>query len=285
MRVQSSRRAIATASVVAGVLTLSSSLAAQVVVRGILYDDASGQPLRGTVLLVDPSTDAAVVNTATDSAGNFYLQTRDGTYQIVAIRPGYKSVTSAPVPLQNGERITIRVPMAENGDPVHRIGVTERLRPSAGEKSAVALDRRMVTNGFEARRAVGQGLQYDRTRLEKSGVATLGQFLQSVPGLQVRDAQSTASMQMTRSPTMNGIGGNGGAGPAGSMATCRIGWYLDGQRIDIPGQSDPMTDALASIPIDQLEAVEVFRGVSEMPPQFSAPDQRCGVVALWMRRG
>lgn len=284
MRVQSSRRAIATASVVAGVLTLSSSLAAQVVVRGILYDDVSGQPLRGTVLLVDPSTDAAVVNTATDSAGNFYLQTRDGTYQIVAIRPGYKSVTSAPVPLQNGERITIRVPIAENGDPVHRIGVTERVRPSA-EKAGVALDRRMVTNGFETRRAVGQGLQYDRTRLEKSGVATLGQFLQSVPGVQVRDAQSTASMQMSRSAAMNGIGRSGGGGPAGSMATCRIGWYLDGQRIDIPGRSDPMTDALAAMPLDQLDGVEVFRGLSEMPPQFSAPDQRCGVVALWTRRG
>ena len=37
--------------------------------------------------------------------------------------------------------------------------------------------------------------------------------------------------------------------------------------------------------IETIEAVEVFRGVSEMPPEFSAPDIRCGAVAIWTRRG
>src|SRR5262249_35119478 len=90
---------------------------AQSVVRGVLYDDASGSPIRGTVMLIDPRSDAAAAYTATDSVGAFYLQVREGVYQISAVRPGYKSVLSAPVPLKNGERLTIRVPIAENGDP------------------------------------------------------------------------------------------------------------------------------------------------------------------------
>lgn len=274
----STRRAVATAGVVIGVLSISPDLSAQVVVRGILYDDVTGLPVPGTVMLVDPSTDAAVVNAATDSVGGFTLKASGGTYQIVAIKPGYQSVTSAPVPLQNGEQITLRVPIAVDGDPVHKIGVTERVRSkvSAAPKES---DRRMVDNGFEGRRVLGQGLHYDRARLEKSGVATLGQFLQTVPGMRVGDPSSTSSMYMSRNAGLNNLGVNG------SPAACRVGWYMDGQRIDLPGRSDPMTDGLALITLDQIEAIEVFRGLSEMPAQFAAPDQRCGAVVLWMRRG
>ena len=37
------------------------------------------------------------------------------------------------------------------------------------------------------------------------------------------------------------------------------------------------------MPMEAIEAVEVFRGVSEMPAEFAAPDLRCGAVAVWMR--
>ena len=87
-------RAAATASLVIAALVVSSDVAAQAVVRGVLYDDATGRPLQGTVMLIDPQTDAAVVHSATDSAGNFSLQTKTGTYQISAVRPGYKSIIS-----------------------------------------------------------------------------------------------------------------------------------------------------------------------------------------------
>ena len=108
---------------------LPSIARAQAVVRGVLYDDASGTLVRGSVMLIDPQSNAAVAYTATDSAGGFTLQVKDGVYQIGAVRPGYVSVLSAPVPLQSGERLTIRVPIAQFGDPEHRIGVTEHVRP------------------------------------------------------------------------------------------------------------------------------------------------------------
>jgi len=38
------------------------------------------------------------------------------------------------------------------------------------------------------------------------------------------------------------------------------------------------------VPLDAVEAVEVFRGLSETPAQFADPDLRCGVVAIWSRR-
>src|SRR5215831_8379689 len=128
---------------------------AQAVVRGVLYDDATGKPVSGAVMLVDPSSDAAVAHASADSTGIFSLQVGDGVYQIAAVRPGYKSVLSAPMSLQNGERLTVRVPIAQNGDPEHRIGVTEHIRPKTQGRSADA------TSEVQSRRALGMGLHYD----------------------------------------------------------------------------------------------------------------------------
>lgn len=258
------------------VVAIPTTLAAQAVVRGYLYDDATGTPLRGTVMLVDPRTDAPVVHTATDSLGQFNLQTGGGLYQIAAVREGYKSMLSAPVSFQNGERLTIRIPIAQSGDPQHQIGVMEHVRPdNAKVNQARGYD---PMSAFEARRASSTGLHYTRSQLEKANVNTLGEFLQSVPGFSVLDPTSTASMRMARTANYT----MGLRGPMGSG--CHVGWFIDGHRIDLPNQRDPLTDGLGQIQLDAIEGVEVFRGLSEMPPEFAAPDLRCGAVAIWSRK-
>jgi hypothetical protein len=271
------RRAAATASFAIATSIIPLAAGAQVVVRGVLYDDATGVPIRGTVMLVDPATDAAVVHAATDSLGYFNLQTSNGVYQIAAVRPGYKSVLSAPVTFQNGERVTIRLPIAVDGDPQHHIGVVEHVRP--GDKTARATDaQRTAMSGFEGRRATGTGVHFDRARLEKSQYNTVGEFLRSVPGVAVRDPASGSSMQMTRSENMTASSARGMA-PA-----CHVGWFVDGHRMDIPGRSDPITEGLGNMQLSTIEALEVFRGLSEMPAEFAAPDLRCGAIAVWTRK-
>src|SRR5215216_4971466 len=97
-------RAATAASFVVLTTAASTLTGAQAVLRGILYDDATGARVRGTVMLVDPATDAAVVHVATDSLGQFSIEMPSGKYQIAAVRPGYTSVLSAPVQFANGER-------------------------------------------------------------------------------------------------------------------------------------------------------------------------------------
>jgi len=250
-------------------------LSAQAVVRGILYDDATGERLRGTVMLVDPVTDAAVLHTATDTLGQFTMQFRGGTVQLAAVRPGYKSILSAPMALQNGERLTIRVPIAVDGDPTHAIGVLEHVRP--GDNKPVDA-RKAALEGFDTRRRVGTGLHYDHTQLVHSQNRTLGEFLQNVPGLRIGDPTSANSTTMMRSQALQ---------TASSVAgrSCRIAWFLDGHRLDIPGQTDSMTDALGSMSLDNVAGLEVFRGVSEIPSEFADPDVRCGAIAVWTKVG
>jgi len=264
----------ATAAAFACTVFALSSAGSQAVVRGFLYDDATGRPIAGTVMLVDPSTDAAVVHTATDSSGQFTLQARASTYQLAAVHPGYKSVTSAPIRFQDGERLTVRIPIAESGDPQNKIGVMEHVRPQASLKSAEA---RRDNNGVESRKTAGVGLHYNHDDFDRTNFQTLGQFLQSVPGLRVADPRSASSMSMTRSSSAMV------SSVLSRNNECHVGWFVDGHRMDLPGRPDPLTDGIAGLPLDGVEVVEVFRGLSETPAQFADPDLRCGVVAVWTR--
>jgi hypothetical protein len=282
MGIQRAIRQGATAACIS-LITVSlftTAVSAQVLVRGVLYDDVKGTPVQGTVMLVDPASDAAVVHATTDSLGQFSLQAAKGTFQIGAVRAGYKSVLSAPITFLNGERLTIRLPIAEEGDPQHRIGVVEHVKPSVEDAARLeAMRQANVMGGFATRRAVGSGLQYDRSQLEKSMYHTLGEFLQTVPGFRVIDPTSTNSMVMSRNQGLM----ISNAGTAGG--SCRVGWFVDGHRMDMPGRTDPVTDGLGSMGLDAIEGVEIFRGLSEMPSEFAAPDLRCGAVAVWTRRG
>ncbi|HEX8944440.1 MAG TPA: TonB-dependent receptor plug domain-containing protein [Gemmatimonadaceae bacterium] len=280
---------IVRASLAARVILLAaaaqSAASAQVIVRGVLFDDANGARLRGTVMLVDPSTDAAIVHATTDTLGQFSLKTSSGTFQIAAVRPGYTSVLSAPVTAQNGERFTVNIPIAASGDPRHQIAVVEHVRPQGGASprpNGLTADgmESVDAEEFQYRKLVGTGLHYSRKDFDKANANTLGEFLQSIPGLSVGNPASTSTMQMTRSAGMNGLSSRLAPG-----ASCHMGWFVDGHRMDLPGQIDPITDGLGGMQLGTISAIEVFRGLSEMPSEFAEPDLRCGAVAIWTKRG
>ena len=253
----------------------ASRLSAQATLRGILYDDARGTRLRGTVMIVDPATDAPLLHMATDTLGQFTMQFRSGTVQVAAVLPGYTSVLSAPMTFQNGERLTIRIPIAVDGDPTHAIGVLERIRPGDDKHGDV---RKVALQGFNARRAVGAGLHYDEAQLLRSQRRTLGEFLQTVPGLRVGDPNSTRSMMLVRNQAILATSSMSGQ-------SCGVAWFVDGHRIDIPGRSDPMTESLSMIALENITGLEVFRGLSELPSEFADPDVRCGAIAVWTKVG
>jgi carboxypeptidase family protein len=272
-------RAAAAAGIVLSAI-VAGPLTAQAVIRGALYDDASGAPVRGTVMLVNPSDNAPVAHVVTDSLGRFELTMSGGTYQLAAVRDGYSSLLSAPIPIVSGERMTVRMPLAQEGsEPRHSIGVTEHVRPDASaQRAAEALSEGHGMVAFKSRRTVGAGLHFDRAALATGNATTLGEFLQNVPGLRVGDPSATSSIQMSRSPQPPTHGGL-------SAASCHVGWFIDGHRMDLPSGIDPITDGLGTMSLEVVEGIEIFRGVSEMPPEFAEPGLRCGAVAIWTRRG
>ncbi len=143
---------------------------------------------------------------------------------------------------------------------------------------------------FEERRKTGLGRFITREMLAQRENSVLTDVLRMTPGL-----------SFVRRPNECGGGfalasGRGGAvNPQVWMAceinerirfplACYLAIYLDGVRIWVPGQKEPpKIDDIASIV--SLEAIEVYRGPSEMPIAYQNTGSACGVVLLWTRTG
>lgn len=282
MGFQSHRSAATTAILTIAAVMVPALAGAQAVLRGVLYDDSTGTPLHGgAVVLVDPASDAPVYHAQADSSGVFTLAiAQAGTYQIAAIHEGYQSILSAPVPFAAGDRLTVKIPIAMGGNPVHHIGVTEHVTALASREAAPLETREAEHEARAARRqSAGLGIVYDHEKLLSMNVHTVGDVLAMTPGVAVDDPTgSMSSAVRMRQSDLNFSVGSSGAGQV-----CHVGWYLDGQRYDRPG--DPSgVDALTSMPLKEVDEIEVYRGISEVPGEYAAADLRCGVVAIWTYR-
>ncbi len=60
--------------------------------------------------------------------------------------------------------------------------------------------------------------------------------------------------------------------------------YVDGVKVYRPSSGDPMS-ILNEIASTDVEAMEVYKGASSVPPEFSGSDAACGAIVIWTKRG
>ena len=58
--------------------------------------------------------------------------------------------------------------------------------------------------------------------------------------------------------------------------------FLDGAFLGTTSPVDGI-DVDESIPLNQIEAVEVYSGAASMPLRFNRPGSTCGAIAFWTR--
>lgn len=272
----------ATAAFALAMIVIPALAGAQAVLRGVLYDDSTGTPLHGgAVVLVDPGSDAPVYHTQVDSTGVFSVNIEHaGTYQIAAIHEGYQSILSGPVPFQAGDRLTVKIPIAAGGNPIHHIGVTEHVTALAAAAAPAPLQPRMTEQeAVLARRGhSGMGTIYDHQKLLSMNAHTVGDVLAMTPGVGVDDPTGGQSSSVQMRQSQLNFGSSSGPG-----SVCHVGWFLNGQRYDRPDDPGGMY-ALTGLSIKEVDAIEVYRSISEVPAEYAAADLRCGVVAVWTSR-
>ena len=219
--------------------------------RGTLREDRTDIAiLAASVILLD-STGVPRQQVFTDSAGYFTMTApATGTYRLGIERLGYAAVRSEPLVLTQGDTI----------------GVQLYLTPSAVRLEPLSVDSRPATRldvFYERRRRLGKlgiGDFFDRSELAKWMNHSVSAVLQSVPYL---NATSSSMGRISRSQR------------------CQISYYIDGVRMrSLFGQS--IDDVVR---VADLEGIEVYRGQSQLPAEYSDPQSRgCPVVALWTRR-
>jgi hypothetical protein len=130
--------------------------------------------------------------------------------------------------------------------------------------------------GFETRRTVGRGYLIDRHEIDRVNPRATTELLRRVPGLRVEARGSQVRIRSRRA------------------GDCEMLLYLDGApvfnemtplmsrgtRMSRPTEVPSVIDR---IPPDMIEAVEVYVGPSETPPQYSRGGGNCGAILIWTR--
>lgn len=133
---------------------------------------------------------------------------------------------------------------------------------------AVMLDSVLVTGvaeeprsywhrDFESRRREGRGQFVTRLEIEQRHAASVGDLLRTLNGLRMLCTRQGCEVRMTRT-------------------NCRPGYFADGYPVD--------ATTVERMPVNDVFGVEVY-DLFEVPVQLQRPEMRCGVIAVWTRRG
>jgi hypothetical protein len=145
------------------------------------------------------------------------------------------------------------------------------------ELDAILVTAREGSNGrmqeFWARRMVGIGVFITRADIERLHPGQTVDLFRSVMGIRIISRGTEGTRLVSgRSGISGSLRGNSAASSA-----CAMQYYVDGIFMT------PGTFSVDEIAPAQLEAVEVFRGPSEVPARFRQRDTGCGLVVLWTR--
>lgn len=149
----------------------------------------------------------------------------------------------------------------------HRISFALQAAPIPVEGIRVEVVNRReqldFLRGFDERRERGIGYFLTRQDIEARGTSDLSNLLHTVPGLRTSPSQfGQSNMRAARTPVTR---------------QCQIRVYVDGMRYRHPND-------LPGIPTSDIEAIEVYRGRSELPAAFADLDTSCGAIVIWTRR-
>lgn len=199
-------------------------------------------------LIEDSVIDSFSTTTSDDGAFHFE-HLPSGTYALATEHLGFETRRdSFRVPVSKSVRIEI--PLV--ADPVEMSPLEVTVR--AGW---------LVETGFYRRRSKSFGRFITPGELERRHLNTLTQALKTVPGVEY-------GRRCTRGHCREAIRMSLSAG----RSACPVTYYMDGD--EMHGPVSPK-----DIAVQDLAAIEIYRGISETPPQFYG---RCGSVVMWSKR-
>lgn len=267
-------RGSARAALAAGLLLLAcalpEALAAQGnplrgTIRGRALDDLNEAGLREAKLEFLDDLRRVRRTTLTDSAGYFLLaDLPPGPFRLRVTQMGYLRTTTPTWWVEAGEVLDVVVRMRPDAVPLAPLEVIALSRMSLP-----------VLSGFYRRsESAVSGTFLDREDIEAKKASRVTDLLADLPGVRLERASGYAGQAQAITLGRAMFSSRGGR--------CPVQVYVDGVLATRGGEAVPLDDL--AYPND-LEGVEVYRGLGSVPAEFLTPEARCGVIALWTRRG
>ena len=220
-------------------------------IAGNVVDAETGDPIAGATASI-PNLGAGVL---TDERGAFlldHLPPGDATVQIHHIAYGDPTLT---VRVKSGSITHVELQIPRTAIELEPIAITIETRPKWLER-----------NGFYTRLNGGLGQFLTPEQIERRGAIRFSELLRAIPGVQItRLCVPHCYYKVIMSTNQR-------------LMECGPVWYVDGRKMWMDIMDD--VDAVASA--FDIQAIEVYRGVSQTPPQFFG---QCGSIVVWTKRG
>ena len=230
-------------------LAASTRLAAQAAITGVIREDSSKAKVAGVEVIIQSLDKKAT----TDTAGRFTMGGLAHGIHIILVRAiGYQPIRLQAYLVTND---TLEVELGIKKSVVE-------LAPLEVTVSAVPAGLRE----FEERRTLAMGEFIDWTRLRKEEFRRTSELFRGVGGVRINYDRSGQAFLVS------------------SRGGCPMQIVLDGLSIYKPGGPGGPPPSIDLWSIVNLDAIEVYRGASTTPPQYSGRGAGCGTVILWTRR-
>lgn len=217
-------------------------------VLGRLVDQATLRPVVGAVVRF--SGRDTLLEQMTDSIGRFLFEAVPAGTHLFEVEHIAYGVQADSLRIVGGRSLDMRVQIAM--DPVELAPLTVVVRSPV-----------LVNAGFYNRREDGFGEFLTRDDLAGRAPTVLSLVVGSLAGVRkIPGRFGTYQLRMARSAL---------------SGRCRIQYFLDG----VPTLLGPI--GIDEIPTYDVEGLEVYRGASEIPPQFNTGNALCGVIVVWTR--
>lgn len=239
-------------------------------VSGRVRDFDSGAPI-GAALVRLVGTDARQI---TGRDGRFlFPSVPPGRYRLEAQHVAYGTQSDS---LHVGAAAEVEIDLRLPREAIPLEGVV------ATVTSAAPLGP-LAGRGFEERRRLGFGHFVGPEELASGPHRTLPEVLRSIAGVRVQGgSRNEYTVWMARqAPSLGDLqianrSEPGRPGDGLSPPTCMVLVYVDGVL---------WRGGIEEIHLADVAGIEVYRGASQIPGEFGGSDARCGVIALWTRRG
>jgi hypothetical protein len=197
------------------------------------------------------------------------LLLRDSVPPVLTNKDGAFSLNTDPERSVRVSRIGYRPIEARLQDLMAKPPLVIQLEPDplpvAGIEVKASRNRWLEANGFFARQRVGGGRFITRETIEKRHRTAIrgGDILRTVSGVAYVNTNN-ADFDIVYMRASHNIRG-----------ACPARVFVNGLNVDHVPRMHP----------DNIEAIEVYRGPAEVPPQFGGAQSACGVILLWTRTG
>ncbi len=229
----------------------------------------TGGALVGTVTATDGGAPLPFARVSVMGTKQTTLTAADGAFAILQVAPGLRVIqvrlagyttllTTVNVASRDTARISVTLAVA--GVQLDPVVVSGKPGP-----------RLPAMQGFEERRGRAQGHFLNREEIVRMQARRFTDLLRRIPGVQMQHVsgpyEQGEAVRMSRT-----------IGVMGARA-CPVLYYMNGTPFPVTGdvQIDQFIDP------DEVAAVEVYNGMSQIPPEFNSASHnaRCGVIVIW----